>query len=564
MSIHNKKGIALLFTLITMTVFLILSSVFVLRAVHEKNMVEREKRSAQAFYATEAGNEAALKQVDILINTYMLSTINNLAPQVVINDAQSYVAGADGLGFLIKYVKNNNVAQLTLNGSEARYSGAATNFGSGTYQYNIMITVKSNPAANGTDKWDFPYYYSVQGTGTVNGVSKKILFSGDFTVQVQRDNFAKFALLTNHHTLPSGTVVWFTEKTNFSGPVHTNERISVAFNPSGTFDGIVTQQYANARFYNNGSPILLNADNNAPRDVPTFNAGFTRGASVIPMATSVQKQDLINEARAGDTTSGNGIFLANSGNNLTGGIYVNGDSALNMSVNNNNAVYTITQGAMTKAITVDRTNDQTTVVTNGGSPQVYGGVPDGVDNIGTIVYVDGSITALGGTVQDQTELTISSESDVVITNHIQYSDYTPGTGTPGTPGYVAPAASGATNLLGIVSWDGNIRIGTAAPNDLNIHGTLMAPDGVFTADNYNSGSPRGTVTLLGGIISDYYGAMGTFSGATGQLLTGFGRNFVYDERMLIGKSPPYFPSMQKYIAFTNDITDKIVWQEGGF
>ena len=34
--------------------------------------------------------------------------------------------------------------------------------------------------------------------------------------------------------------------------------------------------------------------------------------------------------------------------------------------------------------------------------------------------------------------------------------------------------------------------------------------------------------------------------------------------MLIEKPPPYFPSMQKYIAFTNDITDKIVWQEGGF
>ena len=563
MTNHNKKGIALIFTLLTMMIFLILGSIFVLRTIHEKNMVEREKRSAQAFYVAEGGDEAALEQLNTLINTYMLSTINNAAPSVVINDAQSYVASADGLGFLIKYVKNSTVAQLTLNGSEARYSLAPTNFGSGTYQYDIGITVKSNPAANGTDKWDFPYYYSVRGTGTVNGVSKKILLSGDFTVQVQRDNFAKFALLTNHHTLPSGTVVWFTSKTNFSGPVQTNERISVAFNPSGTFDGIVTQQYANARFYNNGSPILLNADNNAPRDVPTFNAGFTRGASAIAMATSVQKQDLMNEARAGDTTPGNGIFLAQSGNNLTGGIYVKGNSTLNMGVSNNNAVYTIIQGATTKAITVDRTNNQTTVVTNGSS-HVYGGVPDGVDKIGTIVYADGSITSLGGTIQNQTELTISSASDVIISNHIKYSDYTPGTGTPGTSGYVAPNATGTKNLLGIVSWNGNVRIGTTAPNDLNIHGTIMVPNGIFTADNYNGGSPRGTVTLLGGIISNYYGALGTFSGSTGALLTGFGRNFVYDGRMLIGKSPPYFPSMQKYIAFTNDITDKIVWQEGGF
>ena len=564
MRINNQRGIALVFTLLIVIVFLTLSSIFVLRTVNEKNMVEKEKKLAQAFYVAEGGDEAALEQLNTLINTYMLNTINSTTPQAVINDAQSYVASADGLGFLVKYVKNNNVAQLTLNGSEARYSVAATNLGSGTYQVDIGITIKSNPAANGTDKWDFPYYYSVRGTGMVKGVPKKILLSGDFTVQVQRDNFAKFALFTNHHTMPNGTVVWFTNKTNFSGPLHTNERVSIAFNPSGTFYGIVTQQYADARFYNNGSPILVNADNNAPRDVPVFNAGFTRGVSAIPLATSIQKQDLINQARAADTTPGNGIFLANSGNNLTGGIYVNGDSALNMSVSGGNAVYTVTQGSTTKAITVDRTNNQTTVVTNGGSPQIYGGVPDGVDKVGTIIHVDGTITALGGTVQNQTELTISSASDVMIANHIQYSDYSPGTGTPGAPGYVAPSASGTKNLLGIVSWNGNVRIATTAPNDLNVHGTIMATNGVFTADNYNSGSPRGTMTVLGGIISNYYGAMGTFSGSTGQLLTGFGRNFVYDGRMLLGKSPPYFPSMQKYIAFTNDITDKIVWQEGGF
>jgi hypothetical protein len=27
-----------------------------------------------------------------------------------------------------------------------------------------------------------------------------------------------------------------------------------------------------------------------------------------------------------------------------------------------------------------------------------------------------------------------------------------------------------------------------------------------------------------------------------------------------GKAPPYYPSLSTFIAFTNDITDKLVWQ----
>jgi len=59
------------------------------------------------------------------------------------------------------------------------------------------------------------------------------------------------------------------------------------------------------------------------------------------------------------------------------------------------------------------------------------------------------------------------------------------------------------------------------------------------------------------------GAFGLFNGETGNYLTGYGRNFVYDARMMEGKTPPYFPTLNAFIAFTNDILDKIVWQIGG-
>lgn len=568
MNPKNQKGTALILSLLVVTVLLIFAAIFIFRSVVEKATSDRERMATQALYIAEGGSEAALEQLDILINIDMLNTVNSTNPQKVANDAQNSVTSGDSVNFLLQYVKVGNTPELVLNGTQAEYPGTATALGNGTYQYKIILTEKSNPLTMGVDTWDFLYYFRIETTANVgSGVSRQVAKMGDFTVRVQRDNFAKYALFTNQHKMPNGTTVWFTNKTNFAGPVHTNERLSFALNPSGTFDGIVTQQYSTGRFYNSGFPILLNAASNPPKDVPTFNEGYTRSAALVELATATQKQDMINQARAGDTATGNGIFLANNGTSLTGGIYIKGNSTISMSVDSyDHEVYTITQGSTTKIITVDHNNVQTTVQAVGGPRTIYNGLPDGVDDVGTLIFANGMITSLGGKIQKDTELTIAGENDIVISNHISYSDYTPAVGTPGTPGYQPPTADGAKNLFGLVSWNGNVRIGTSSPNDINVHGSVMAQKGVFTVDNYSNTrlGRRGTATLLGGAITGYYGAFGQFNGSTGQHISGYGRNFVYDQRMLVGKAPPYFPTMKTFIAFTNDITDKIAWQEGGF
>lgn len=563
--INNERGVALIIGLMLIVVLVPLAGIVVLRTVHESVMVKKERDMARAFYIAEAGSQAGLDALDDLINTQMLATINAMPPTSVISAVQANLN--DGVPFLISTVKNNGVAQLTLNEARAEYTGSDTNFGNGTYQYNIFLMEKSDPVTVGPDTWDFPYNYQIASTGSFNGISRKILLSGDFTVRVQRDSFARYALFTNQQTLPNGsTNVWFTSKTNFAGPIHTNGRYNIYGNPSGIFEGAVAQQEQTARFYNNGWPILLDADLNGAIDVPTFNAGFERGADAISLSSGVQKQDLIDQAKGGQTFSGNGIFVPNDGVDLTGGIYVNGDSTVDMAVDgNNNAVYTIDQGGTTNIITVDKTNNQTTVEVVGGGVTTYQGTPDGIDDVGTILFVDGSIVSLAGTVQGDTELTISSENDIVVQNHVQYANYTPAVGNPGDAGYVPPNADDATNLLGLVAWNGDVRIGTSAPDDVNIHGTILAQNGIFTVDDYNDYGlgARGTATLLGGVITDYYGAFGLFSGSTGQHLTGYGRNFVYDTRMQGGKTPPYFPTLNAFVGFTNDIADKVVWQAGG-
>jgi hypothetical protein len=562
MNIKNQKGAIFVLSLMVMMILVILSSVFIFRAVTEKNLSDRERKLAQALLIGESGANAGLEQVDTLINTYMLTTINGTNPSTVSSKASTYVTSGDGLGFLNEFVKNAGVAQLTVSGGQATYTKAATSAGGGTYQYTIYITEKTDPITISASIWDFSYNYHIDATGTKSSVSRNLKMNGDFTVRVQKDNFAKYALFTNAQTLPDGTNVWFTNKTDFAGPLHTNGRYNIAFNPSGTFDGAVTQTDTYARFYNNGSNVNLNAANNGTIDVPTFNSTFTRGATAITLSSSVAQSDMQNQASGNTTISTNGIYVPNNGTSLTGGIYIKGDSTVSLAVTSGNAVYTIVQGGTTKTVTVNKTANTTTVV-SGGSPTTYTGLPNGVDHLGTLIYTQGNITSLGGTIQKDTELTISASSDVVIQNNLVYEDYTAAVGTPGTTGYVAPTAMDKTNLLGIVSWSGNVRVGSSAPNNVNIHASILAKNGYFQVDNYNSGSPRGTATVLGGVISNYYGAFGTFNSSTGAAVSGYGRNFVYDTRMEDHEAPPYFPTLNTFIAFTNDIADKIAWQEGG-
>ncbi len=110
-----------------------------------------------------------------------------------------------------------------------------------------------------------------------------------------------------------------------------------------------------------------------------------------------------------------------------------------------------------------------------------------------------------------------------------------------------------------MSWNGDVRIGTAAPNNINVHATVMTPNGEFKVDNYGSGSSRGTATILGGVIENTYGAFGTFSSSGAR--TGYGRNFVYDTRMGKGLAPPFFPTIGSVIGNVTGINDRPNWQQ---
>jgi hypothetical protein len=562
----NNKGAVLVISLMVTVIVTALSTAFILKTVQEKNAAEIEVRSAKVNYATEAGGNGGLSMLYNLINYYMLNKVNSTDPSVVSSNAATYASSRNGIGLLMTYVRNGSTALLTQNGAnEVVYTGTSTAIDNGSCTYTIRINPKGNPTSPGSNVWDFPFFFKIQATGANGSQQMKKTLYGDFTVRVQKDNFARYALFTNTQTTQSGTDVWFTEFTNFSGPIFTNGRYNFAYNPSGTFYDLAKQKETTARFFNNNHPVLLDAAANGTRDVPSFPAGFQRGVTGITMPTSSVESSMSSEAAGGNTYSSNGIYIPTSGTNMSGGIYVNGDATVDLGLDGSDRqVITVVQGSTTKTITIDKATNHTIVKIGSGSPTTYTGLPDGVSDIGPLMYVHGNITSLKGTVQSSTKMTISSQNDIVIKNNLTYETYTPSSGTPGEAGYVAPSAEGADNLLGILSWQGNVRISSTAPSDIQIHATIMAKEGVFSVDNYETINPKGTATILGGVISDNYGAFGTFDSSSGDLVSGYGRNFAYDSRMETAATPPYFPTMNTFIAFTDDIEDKLSWQQGGF
>jgi hypothetical protein len=579
--LKNNRGVLLIVASVVMLVIAVLTAVYLSTIVSEKHSVDIERYSLQVINLAEAGSNQAWAELRDRINTDLRTRMETYTP---LNQQGTMLAGydtaSDSLQFLADYAYSAGTPQFIRSGNEVKLvlnstvlqglNDLSTAIGGSIVYANITITAAQAPVINTTSQVFKHYYlYSIEATAQIDAVNppmqKVISFSPNaFNVTVHQDNFAKYALFTFHHKTPSGTTVWFTQDTNFYGPVHTNERFSFANNPSAHFTTEVTQTNSTARFYNNGNSVLLSDEHNGVRDVPVFDAGFSRSKDAISLPTSVSSTDLSAQALGGTAIPGAGVTIPiDSSSNLIGGIYIRGSTSsssdnpsIAMSVVGSNQVFTITQHLHpvdhTTVVTVNNTANTTTVVRDGGAPSTYNGKPDGIDNEGIIIHTNDTINNFSGTVQQDTQITLSGERDVIINNNVHYE----GSGT-------SPMlnATGYNNLLGILSWNGNIRVGTAAPDDIEICAVVMAPNGIFTVDSYDSGSSRGTASLLGGVITNYYGAFGTFSGTSG-MRTGYGRNFIYDNRVLEGMAPPYFPYMDKYTIDTpSELAKKTIWRE---
>jgi hypothetical protein len=550
----GKRGFIFL-TSVSFVILLSMGSLIALTGtLAELQSAAQQLRDKRAFFRADGSATLCLREMRNRIERDLLANLRALTSLAPIG---TLVTNDDPAGLLSTYAYKSGVsfggAFQHVSATEARLTEAFTPTGGpGAYACTLRVLSRSTPENQGTTVspvYVFRYRYTIDGSASDGGLTRQVNLQGGFTVRAQQDNFARYALFTNRQENAAGSKVWFTNRTNFTGPVHTNGQFNFAMNPGADFTGHVTSVSETASYYNGGSSVSLNAENNGTTDVPTFHSGFERGTDTIPMpsttTTDRQKEAALGLSQGASTAGyGTGIHLGSSGGSMTGGIYVNGNASISVGRSGNNATYNITQGSTTTTVTVNYASNQTSVKAGSGPATTYTGVPNGM------LFVNGQVDSLAGTVQQDTQLTIAATGDVRITNNLTYESYTGGT---------TPSAEGATNLLGVMSWNGNVRVATGAPNDINIHATVMAPNGEFRVDNHDSGSSRGTATILGGVIENTYGAFGTF-GQSGQT-TGYGRNFVYDARMGRGMAPPFFPTIGTVTSLPSGINDRPNWQQ---
>ncbi len=549
----RERGSVLILSFMTFAILFTAGQALFTRILTERKLAEIDLARNQAFYLAEGGKNTALAE---LRERTIGNISDNLQAVVNINTLRAYLTPRGSLELMRDFAYQGNAdTRFTVETlGEERATLVIQRPDAGTGSYTALIEIFSNgvPAEDPPEVMTFPYRFQISSAGNANlsDTDQYVQASGTFNIVVRRDNFARYALFTDTHLAPSGSIVWFTNRTNFYGPVHSNDRFSFANNPSGSFTDKVSQLEQTARFYNRGgSYAYLDADRNADLDVPTFNAGFSRGSAEIPLPSTVDQQTqqraalgLSDLAVIPALTSG--VYLPQQDGVLKGGIYVQGDARnISLSVVGGHQRYSIRQGTRTTEITVNRDTD-TTQVDNGNSATTYTGTPRG------ILYVDGEIQNLQGTVADRTQVTVASTNDLQIRDHVRYENYST---TPRLN------AAGANNILGMLSWRGNVRIRREAPDDIHVHATVMAPEGVFTVDDYNRGSPRGTANILGGVITQRYGAFGTFN-SDGQV-SGYGRNFIHDRRMLEGQSPPYFPTITSFTSTNNGVNNLPAWDQ---
>ncbi len=135
------------------------------------------------------------------------------------------------------------------------------------------------------------------------------------------------------------------------------------------------------------------------------------------------------------------------------------------------------------------------------------------------VYVQGQVDG---------RLTIGAADDIHVTNDVVYE--------------VSPLVNSASDdMLGLVAND-DVFVDDNAANNSNceINASVFSRAGSFTAQNYASRPVSGALKIIGGIVQDTRGPVGTFSGSS--IVSGFSKRYYFDPRLADPQTrPPFFP-----------------------
>ncbi|MGD0016359.1 MAG: hypothetical protein ABSC38_02420 [Verrucomicrobiia bacterium] len=412
---------------------------------------------------------------------------------------------------------HRKIAQQQVNLESAMYvAEAGLERGAQFVQSNIFTLVYSSTGgANGSGSVGAGTYaysvtkvsfgvWSIVSTGTVNGVNRVVSI-----MRVYEPSFAEFALLSC-----TNGAIYFAAGDVFNGHVHSD-----------------TPMYFSTL---SGGPIFSNKCSTLTNIWYTQNATLTGNISGVEF----DKGFLLNYFNA--TAAMTNVDYNSTSSDSLKSIAQANDPNL---VLYGNTTITFNGGCSTGTVKITNgrqswTNHLYTPTLTNGIIYVanYGGATSGT-NAGIVYLNGGSVTG---------QLTIVTENDMYIQGNITYIDD-------------PRVDTNSICALGLIAQD-DINVATSAPNNLEIDAEMLCTGssgdgslGSFGVVNYSSGSPRGILTVFGGIVQETRGAVGTLD-SHGNIATGYSKHYAYDTRFLT-HPPPYFPYAVGLVYFAN-------WQEG--
>jgi hypothetical protein len=302
-------------------------------------------------------------------------------------------------------------------------------------------------------------------------------------VWMELESFAKFAYFTVREQTAAGTTIWFVDKDSISGAAHTNGYFSIYQHPK--FSDKVTSYNASDPYYRQ-QDRSYRQDGQSTFDTSRFYHYYSGYGSDSPVALNGSPSFSFAGGQPEiPLPKDTGQIQANADYSFTGNVTI--------TLKNNGTA------------DVKKSNGQTqTISTTAATIHISGQT-----------YIQGTLSG---------RLTIGSTGTIHITDNILYNNR-------------------RTDVLGMVS-EGHIVVDTARSGDLEIDGALMALNNSFYVEGYNQGWARGTLHIFGSLIQKNRGAVGTFNANTGNIQTGYVKDYVYDQK-LIDFPPLNFPTTGK-------------------
>ncbi len=506
---NNEKGLAMPLVVITLVVVTLLglTSLFMMQVQTES--VQRYNDSEDGLYYAEAG-----------YNKYLWHLNDN---------KDFYKEGHNELDEL----ELLNSALVDVNG-EYMWVYKPVSFQDGYYQLRIRPPDAAKP------------FVTVLATGwpSINPSRTRTI-----EVQLNKRGFVQNVYVSNQETTTGDDDVWWIAGDVIHGPLHTNGILNITGNPifhgPVTYTGGLNVASGSDPVYNAGDPVQVDplifpATNLSLKAWAESSSGhYYEGRTCIYLDGSNYYYRVKNGSKQGPIPlPPNGV------------IYVHGTGTSKWGLDTGNVFIS---GTLDGQLTVAAAND---IYITHNDPTDWSEPASSAPPTGGITYANQNLT--GNNITDDMLGLIAGRYIRILHHGWPRKDH--GNWTSGINEYFRynPCA----NNYSIQPYISPVTYRNVAPLEITIHGALFALEGTFEFEDFHAdgppytyhgqvnfvghgwqhvytGSRKGTINLVGSIVQNNRGGVGTFLGGTTCQVTGYVKNYHHDPRMLYD-TPPKF------------------------